>query len=93
MNTKTDVDGNSPCYPALNVNPVANGMYQWGDVTVEISPDASEITIDQDGCKVCVRGSFFQDVVNVLNRCREETADEQSSAILLNTIQTSLLGS
>ena len=76
-------------FPPLNANPVHNGQYQWGDVTVSISPDASRIEIQHGDANVIVEGTFFRDMVTVLERCRKESEPEQASAVLYHTVQTS----
>lgn len=76
-------------FEPINVNPVDDGLYMWGDVSVEISPDASSIVIFQNGSAIRVNGSFFNDVSQVLEMCRKKIGGEQGEAILLNTIPTS----
>lgn len=61
----------------LNCNPIQDGVFEWGDVTVEISPDASRCVIRQGHSNIVVCGSFFADVCAVLERLHYLAIDEQ----------------
>lgn len=72
----------------INCNPIENSIYNWRNVKVNLGEDCSHIEIEQDGKKIYVNGSFFADVITVINNAMNSNK-KLFDKIVLNIIGTS----
>lgn len=74
----------------LNTSPIFDNVYERKNIKVTFSDDCKYAYINNGETQIVVEGSFFKDVVAVLDRAIDNLDDDVADVVRWNTVSTAL---